>query len=591
MSPKTTPALLALALGLAPLSVTASTTAIESGRLAPPLEAIEAASTDGQRMAPVLARFAADLRAVEHVHDIRFGPARREALGRLHAAWRERLGEIDPAALGLEDRVDHLLFARELDYRDTQLRFERERVTEAAGLLPGIDAVFELLEARRRLEYPDGRASADVLDTVRRQLDARERAMAGDLEAALRGTRPVVAFRAAGILDASRQALEAWHGFHAGYDPELTWWIDGPYRALDASMERYAATLRRAAGADDPETIIGDPIGREALLADLEYEMVPYTPEELVRIAERELVWIRAQMEDAARELGYTDWRDALEYVKTRHPAPGEQPRLVRELAEEAVVFLRERDLVTIPDLSTRDWRMNMLSPERQLQAPFFLGGIDVWVAFPTSDMPHERRLNSLRGNNRHFSRAVVHHELIPGHHLQYFMNQRYQTHRNLFRTPFWTEGWALYWEFLLYDLGFAQSPEDRIGMLFWRAHRAARIQFSLGFHLGTMSPQQAIELLVDNGHERENAAAEVRRSFAGDYPPIYQAAYMLGGLQFRALHEEFVQSGRMSDRDFHDFILQGGIMPVAMVRARLLGEAPPAEGYRPDWRFYPGIR
>jgi len=37
---------------------------------------------------------------------------------------------------------------------------------------------------------------------------------------------------------------------------------------------------------------------------------------------------------------------------------------------------------------------------------------------------------------------------------------------------------------------------------------------------------------LVDRvGHERENAAGEVRRSFKGDYGPLYQAGYMLGGL------------------------------------------------------------
>ncbi|WP_187265856.1 DUF885 family protein [Alkalisalibacterium limincola] len=552
----------------------------------PNLPEIEAAGTDGQRMVPLIQRFAADLGSLQHVHDIQHGRARHDALQALHAGWRTRLAEIPADTLDLEDRVDHLLFSRELDDRERRLAFARQRYEEAAVLLPGIDELLDLLEQRRALVYPDGRRSADLLDRVAGTMKARRDAIEEDPSRAS-DVRPVVAFRAAAILDATRNALAQWQEFHDGYDPQLTWWTRGPHEALDAVMQDYARTLRgKLAGADDPETIIGDPIGRQALIDDLDYEMIPYTPEELVRIAERELEWIRAEMRQAASELGYADWRDALEYVKTRHPAPGEQPRLVKELADEAVAFLRERDLVTIPDLSTRDWRMNMLSPERQLQAPFFLGGVDVWVAYPTADMPHEKRVNSLRGNNRHFSRAVVHHELIPGHHLQHFMNQRYQAHRNLFRTPFWTEGWALYWEFRLYELGFAATPEDRIGMLFWRAHRAARIQFSLGFHLGTMTPQQAIELLVDNGHERENAAAEVRRSFAGDWPAIYQAAYMLGGLQFQALHRDFVESGRMSERDFHDFILQGGVMPVEMVRARLQQQAPGSD-FRTSWRFY----
>jgi uncharacterized protein (DUF885 family) len=90
----------------------------------------------------------------------------------------------------------------------------------------------------------------------------------------------------------------------------------------------------------------------------------------------------------------------------------------------------------------------------------------------------------------------------------------------------------------LLWDQGFPQTPQDRMGMLFWRSHRLARIIFSLKVHLGEMTPQEAIDMLVDRvGHERANAEAEVRRSFNGTYSPLYQAAYMLGGLQFRALH------------------------------------------------------
>ena len=50
----------------------------------------------------------------------------------------------------------------------------------------------------------------------------------------------------------------------------------------------------------------------------------------------------------------------------------------------------------------------------------------------------------------------------------------------------------------------------------------------------------------------------------------------MLGGLQIRALQEQLVGSGEMTEREFHDTILKGGRMPIEMVRARLPGEAPP---------------
>jgi uncharacterized protein (DUF885 family) len=200
--------------------------------------------------------------------------------------------------------------------------------------------------------------------------------------------------------------------------------------------------------------------------------------------------------------------------------------------------------------------------------------------------MDHTDKMMSMRGNNPHFARATVFHELIPGHHLQGFMNARYNAHRRAFRTPFWGEGWALYWEMLLWDRGFQKSPENKIGMLFWRTHRAARIIFSLRFHLGSMSPQECIDLLVDKvGHERANAEAEVRRSFNGSYPPLYQLAYMMGGLQFKALHKELVESGKLGDRPFHDSVISGGSMPVEMVRARLLKQSLPMD-HKAAWRY-----
>jgi uncharacterized protein (DUF885 family) len=195
---------------------------------------------------------------------------------------------------------------------------------------------------------------------------------------------------------------------------------------------------------------------------------------------------------------------------------------------------------------------MEMMTPERQLVAPFFLGGEVIQVSFPTNTMSHEAKLMSMRGNNIHFSRATVHHELIPGHHLQGFMTQRYRPYRGVFSTPFWGEGWALYWELLLWDRNFAKTPENKVGMLFWRMHRCARIIFSLSFHLGQMTPEQCVDLLVNQvGHERDNATAEVRRSFGGQYGPLYQAAYLLGGMQFYALQKELVGGKKMTNRAF----------------------------------------
>jgi uncharacterized protein (DUF885 family) len=110
-----------------------------------------------------------------------------------------------------------------------------------------------------------------------------------------------------------------------------------------------------------------------------------------------------------------------------------------------------------------------------------------------------------------------------------------------------------------------------------------------LKFHLREMDPQECVDFLVERvGHERANASAEVRRSLEGGYSPLYQCAYLLGGLQFRALRRELVESEKMTDRQFHDAILRLGSMPVEMVRASLNPEVELSRDFEPSWRFYP---
>jgi uncharacterized protein (DUF885 family) len=236
-----------------------------------------------------------------------------------------------------------------------------------------------------------------------------------------------------------------------------------------------------------------------------------------------------------------------------------------------------------VPALASDIWRMQMMTPERQRVNPFFTGGETISVSYPTNTMSETDAMMSMRGNGIHVSRATVQHELIPGHHLKGFMSDRYNTHRRLFSTPFMGEGWALYWELLLWDRGFPRSPEDRIGMLWWRMHRAARIIFSLNFHLGRWTPEQCIDFLVNRvGHERFTATGEVRRSFEGNYSPLYQAAYMMGGLQIRV--RELVRGGRMTDKQFHDAILHGGRCRSADVGAAHRAALP--RDYTARWRF-----
>jgi uncharacterized protein (DUF885 family) len=544
-------------------------------------------------------RFVADRDNLVAFYSVNGSALRIRRLREFYAAWTARLEAMPYERLGTEGRVDWLLLRHQLDYGQRLLDREEERRREMAPLISFSEDLARLEESRRLMEPVDPPAAAATLERVSKGIAEIQ----DGLEAGLKGgaakppkavaplpATPVAAYRAAAAVGEMRDSLEDWYRFYRGYDPAFDWWVRASHERLNSALGAYMKFLREKIVGAEPgkdEPIIGDPIGRDGLEAELAHEMIAYSPEELLGVADREFAWCDAELKKASRDMGCgDDWKAAMEKVKEDHLPPGGQPGLVRDLALEAIRFVEDRDLVTIPPLAADFWRVEMMSPERQKVAPFFLGGEDILVAFPTDAMDYDDKIQSLRANNVHFARATVFHELVPGHHLQYFYQARVNPHRALFTTPFWVEGWAVWWEFQFWDLGFPRTPEDRMGMLFWRAHRCARIIFSLNFHLGKWTPQECVDFLVERvGHERASATGEVRRSFNGSFPPLYQAGYMLGALQLRQLHGELVRAGGMTNRQFHDAILVGGPMPIEMVRARLKGEKPPRD-FKAQWRF-----
>ena len=586
----------ALAGAVAPSGAAAQTAAAAAraaAPLTPPLAQFSAQSQQQQTMPAIIQRFRLDYTSVDHLYNVRNGQARTRMMKDFHTQWLGALDALPFDSFGVEDRIDFVMMRGQIDFELREMAAQQKRFAEAEPLVPFVRPLIDLIEARRMMQAQDGAASAALLNaTLTAVRKAQDALLAG---ADLKSKKPMaprsVASRAMQILASTSQDLKLWFAYYEGYDPTLTWWVKRPYAELDKALAEYAAKLDERLVGKSSATLLnvtGDPIGRDGLMSALQRDMLPYTPEELMALAEKELAWGEAELRRASAEMGFGEnWPAAMEKVKTLYVPPGEQTAMVRRMAKEAIDYVTDNELVTIPELARHSWRMEMLSPEKQLVSPFFLGGRTMWVSYPTDEMTHEQKMMSMRGNNPHFSRATVQHELIPGHHLQQFMADRYQPQRRMFNTPFFVEGWAVYWEMLLYERKFAVTPEDRIGMMFWRNHRAARILFSLGFHMGKITPEQAVEMLIKRvGHEPDNARAEVRRSFNGDYPPLYQAGYMIGALQLRTLARELVGGGKMSLRQFHDGVLEGGMLPVEMIRARL-NQQKIARDFKPAWRFY----
>jgi uncharacterized protein (DUF885 family) len=552
-----------------------------------------------QEMPNLITNYNADFRAITRFYTSNFfggrnngnpaaeggSPEKRARLDELHQEYLKKLEKIDFKSLQQECKVDYILFKRDLVEKLRASAAEAAQYNKIKAWFPFSDSLYATEKLRRRGHPLDAQQLAKNWADYAAQIKDLRNKLKGE-----NGLDMDAIYEAGLVVGDLKRALSSVYEFYNGYDPLFTWWVPKSFKELDDALTGYASQfkdLNNKFVANDKSGIAGHPVGREELMRQLKYEMIPYTPEELIDIANKEFAWCDREMLKASKEMGFGDnWKAALEKVKNSYVPAGQQPEMILGLFNESVDFLKKHDLVTIPPLAEETWGMIMMTPDRQLVNPFFTGGNEISISYPTNTMDEDDRLMSMRGNNPHFSRATVHHELIAGHNLQAYMNSRYRTYRN-FGSGFWTEGWSLYWELLLWDLKFPKGPEDKIGMLFWHMHRCARIIFSLNYHLGKWTPQQCIDFLVDRvGHERANAAGEVRRSFVGHYPPLYQLAYLTGGRQFYALKHELVDSGKMTYKQYHDAILHLNAMPVEMIRA-ILEKQPLDKDFTTKWRFY----
>jgi uncharacterized protein (DUF885 family) len=554
--------------------------------------AVPANQAQGPKMPEIIEQYTANRRSLSQTYPVEISPAHIARMEKFYKNELAMLAAMDFKALSHEDQIDYMLLKHKCNSELHQIALEKEQNAQMKPLLPFAPAIEEMMTGKRLMQRPDAQKSAAALAEMVKQIDEAEKKLNpgrhGETAAKI---DPMVANRAAMATRELQRNLRDWFTEYNGYDPDFTWWVDTPYQAANKALTGYETFQReRLVGLKpgDTTTIIGDPVGREALMADLADNMIDYTPEELIAIAQTEYDWCLKQMLEASREMGYGDnWHAAVEKVKQMHVPPGEQPQVIKNLVDEGIAFAKKNDLVTVPPMAEETWRMIMMTPQRQLVNPFFTGGNEISVSYPTNTMTFAQRMQSMRGNSTPLSHAEAFHEMIPGHFLQFYSMSRYRPYRRAFSTPFWSEGNAFWWEMLYYQKGFDSTPAERVGALMWRMHRSARVIFTMNFHLGKWTPQQCIQYLMDNvGWDVDNATAEVRRSFNGSVGPLYQCAYLMGALQFRQMHKELVGSGKMTEKQFADAVLHEGPMPIELLRADL-ENLPLTPDYTTEWKFY----
>jgi uncharacterized protein (DUF885 family) len=311
-------------------------------------------------------------------------------------------------------------------------------------------------------------------------------------------------------------------------------------------------------------------IGRELFDKKLHTaHMIADNADQLMRFGERLRASATAELEQIGAEIDPgAHWKEIAARLRTDIPSPETALDEYREAMDAARHFTISRDLMPVPAavlevVPTPDF-LRPLIPLAAYQGPGAFDAVQRGLFLVT--LPENGESWSAHCRAELPSTAL--HEGIPGHHLQIAIgNQLPSVPRRVLSTPAAREGWALYCESLMAEMGFLDSAEER----FFQAHnllwRAVRVILDVSLHTkGTTMQEAATRLCDELGFERHIAESEAKRYCAY---PTYQLCYAVGRRDILALREDLrkARASEFSLSTFHEELLQYGALPTALAR------------------------
>ncbi|MBL8977459.1 MAG: DUF885 domain-containing protein [Gemmatimonadetes bacterium] len=462
-----------------------------------------------------------------------------------------------------QEEIDRTAFLDEV--RVTISRFEQERphIHDPSFWLGHLYGAFQAL-LRRRNGATQDRARA---------LLGRLRATPAFLRAAQETLKepPRIFLDTAGMLaDTGPRLFAEVAATIRDADPDLAGPAEDALSAAEGAITRFALALRSELRAhhDDLSFAIGEDQFNRRL--HHEHALRPGAPE-LYRYGLRLAEEVGAEVQALARQIDpRVPWPTLVERLRLQSTVGPDVVGAFRDMTERARQFLLARDLVTLPpqplEVVETPPFLRPLMPFAAYSPPAAFGDYRTGTFYVTSPEPGQRATPG--ACSLHEIGSTVVHEAWPGHHLQMSVARNSVSEvRRVSWTPITVEGWALYCEELMAEQGFFASVEER---LFQRLHllwRAIRIVLDVGLHTRGMTPDQAVDLLVDRvAMDRAKAQAEVSRYCAW---PTYQLSYAVGRREFLHLRDAWRASAgpAASLREFHDTVLAYGGLPVSLIR------------------------
>ncbi|MBS2039821.1 DUF885 domain-containing protein [bacterium] len=308
------------------------------------------------------------------------------------------------------------------------------------------------------------------------------------------------------------------------------------------------------------------------------------SPEELASKAHQAFESIQAQMQSVAEQLQPgRDYREVLKSLKQDQIAPEQILPLYKSRLKEIEGIIRERDLVTLPP---GECVVRQATPAEAAAFPS-----PQMIAPPLVNNNGERGqfvLPLLSADGQKFddftynaiSWPVTAHEARPGHELQFdgMVDKGVSLARAIYAgNSANIEGWGLYSEWMLQPY---MPPEGQLSALNSRQLRAARAFLDPELHAGKITIEQAREVLSrDVGLSESMVNSEIERyTFRA---PAQACSYFYGFDQLMSLRKDV--EARLGEefkaKDFHDFVLDQGLLPPPLLRQAVMEKfpAPPA--------------
>jgi len=273
-------------------------------------------------------------------------------------------------------------------------------------------------------------------------------------------------------------------------------------------------------------------------------------------------------------------WTEVYEQLAEHHPPAAGIKQAYQAQMDAARAFVINHQLVSLPAgervvtidtppamrRSSPFGTFQSVSPHDQnMEGKLILTPIESW-------MSEEQREQRLRSHHDAWIPVIAVHEAYPGHHVHALkLRENSRVLRRVAREPIFVEGWGLFTEELMFELGFLRGDDVRLTQLRNRLWRAARVILDASLHTGQMTFDDAVRFLVDKVRF-EPYAAELE---VGMYirRPTYVLGYLVGMQELMAIREEYVS--RFGEPEppsqFYDRLLSVGALPPALVRAELL--------------------